>query len=169
MIRVVEELIRVIAYGGGGALIGYLTASRVNDQHRLAMSILNESEKDVPSRRRWMTGQTLQTIAVLAIMLALLLTGLVWLQTDRQNAMQDKRDCLRQAETAQTLQGRTQNYLLKAQAELDWLKGVRGVLSQATSPSSPLIRNTDDYIAAQEAYVRHLRSNPYPKQDAEDC
>lgn len=169
MIRVIEELIRVIAYGGGGALIGYLTASRVNDQHRLVMSVLNESEKDLPTRRRLLSGQTLQTIAVLAIMLALLLTGLVWLQTDRQNAMQDKQDCLRAAETSRTLQERTRNYLLNANAEMDWLTRIRGVLVTASSPDSPLVESTDEYIAAKRSYVRHLRSNPYPKQDAEDC
>lgn len=94
MFTVCAELARVLAYGGVGALGGFLAGLWVNDRHRLVTTILNEADKDMPpTRPRRLRADTLQTVTVVAVMVAMLLTGLTWMQTERVNAEQDRRDC----------------------------------------------------------------------------
>lgn len=171
MIRVLEELLRVVVYGGGGALFGYSFCLWINDQHRLASAILNESEKDMPTRRRFLSTTTLQSGVVVLVMIALLLTGIVWIKNGRENAAQDKRDCELLAEVSQTLRGRTANYTEQAVAERRLWEDIRKILARLSESGdeSPAIRSIDVYLKAHDAYLKHLRDNPYPRDIPEDC
>lgn len=166
MIRVLEELLRIVAYGGGGALFGYSFCLWINDQHRLTSAILNESEKDMPTRRRFLTAATLQSGVVILVMIALLLTGIVWISSGKENAEQDRRDCELLAEVAQTLQGRTANYTEQAVAERRLWEDIRKMIGD---PSSPAVQSIDVYLKAHDAYLNHLQNNPYPREVPEDC
>lgn len=172
MIRVLEELLRVVVYGGGGALFGYSFCLWINDQHRLASAILNESEKDMPTRRRFLSAATLQSAVVILVMIALLLTGITWLSAERENAEQDQRDCVTLAQVSETLQGRTQNYREAAVAERRLWEDIRSILvglNPDAASESPAVRSIDEYLDEQARYLRHLRNNPYPHDIPEDC
>lgn len=170
MIRVVEELLRIVAYGGFGAVFGFALCSWVNDQHRLTTSILNESEKDMPTRRPFLSAASLQSFVVILVMVALLLTGLVWISTGRENAAQDERDCKTVAKIAETLQGRTKTYAEQAIAERRLWQDIRDILAVGEGPASDAaVRSVDEYLQAQGRYVDHLANNPYPQDVPEDC
>lgn len=158
------ELAKVIAYGGLGCLLGYLGGVRAADRHRLTTEILDEAEVDVPGKRRLLGRDAVQTVVVVAVMLAMLLTGISWMQSDQDNAEQDQRDCRQAAETAKTLRERTANYLEKARADLQWKLEIRNAMVQlGAEPDSPFLAATRESIAKDREYVDHLKENPYPK------
>lgn len=168
MIRVLEELARIIAYGGGGGVLGYAICSWVNDQHRLTTSILGEAEYDMPTRRRFLSPNALQGLVAILVMMALLLTGLAWLRADQLKAEQDRRDCETLAEVAKTLQGRTANYREAAKAERQLWRDLYRELKESGA-TGPVMGSVKNYLDAQELYLEHLRSNPYPRDAEEDC
>lgn len=178
------DLIQAVAFFGGGALVGFLMGLFVNDRHRLVTTVLNEAEYDMPSRRRLLNAETARSLFVIVLMIAMLLTGLAWLQAGRENAEQDKRDCLNAADTSKTLQERSRNYLHGAKAtlrnsvaDLQWKRQTRAyLLTIGAEPDSPLVKSTTEAIrkaeqgiAGQRDYIMHLRSNPYPSKAAKDC
>lgn len=168
MTATVLELAKVLAYGGAGILIGYLLGVRANDQHRLTTEVLNEAEADVPDKRRILKGDVLLRLCVFVAMVAMLLTGVAWMQKDQRDAQQDMRDCRRASDTAETLRERTQNYLEKGHADLVWKLQLRDAMVKlGAEPSSPFLRATSESIAKDRDYIAHLRENPYPK--AKDC
>lgn len=168
MIRVMEELLRIVVYGSGGALFGYALCLWINDQHALTSAILHESEKDMPNdRSRFVSAATLQSGVVILVMVALLLTGITWLSAERANREQDRRDCLRMSQITETLQGRTANYREAAVAERKLWLDIRHLLSDQ-SPNAAS-RSIDAYLAEQGRYLRHLKNNPYPRGVPEDC
>lgn len=168
MIRLLEELLRITVYGAGGYLAGYTACLWINDQHRLTTAILGASERDMPaSQRRLLTAATLQSAVVILVMVALLLTGITWLHTERDNAAQDRRDCLTMAQITSTLQGRTANYRQQALAEQRLWKNIRRLLGD--DPNGAASRSIDEYLRAQQRYLLHLANNPYPRGLPEDC
>lgn len=170
MIRALEELIRVLAYGGIGSLTGFWAGLLVNDRHRLATAILDEAERDMPTRRRFLTSETLRVVAVLSVMVAMLLTGLVWLQTGHANAEQDRRDCVTLREISDVLKGRTRNYREAAVAERRlWHDLSRTMVNLGAPQGGPILKSIDAYLDQQQQYLEHLRSNPYPHDAREDC
>lgn len=171
MFSVLAELARVVAYGGLGTIGGFLAGVWVNDRHRLVTTILDEAERDVPtSRSRRLSGHTLQTFTVVIVMVAMLLTGLTWMQSERVNNMQDERDCQTLLDLSTILRDRTKVYREAAIPERRvWLDLRRNLLDLGAKQNDPIVLSINRYLTAQERYVEHLANNPYPTAARKDC
>lgn len=170
MSEYLPELVRVVAYGGIGAFVGFLVGLWAGDRHRVIEEVLHEVERDEVTKHKLISGDRLQTVIVIGFMVLMLLTGLVWLQTDQENAEQDKRECLRTAETTEVLRERTDNYLESATSEQTLWRDLRSQLvGMGSPPNSPLIDSIDRHLKDQRTYLDHLRSNPVPRGTARDC
>lgn len=165
----IDELVRIVAYGGLGWILGFIACLWVADRHQVTAELLGEAAKDVPSKRRVMSTENVQTVIVIALMVMMLVTGLLWLRADAENAAQDKRECLRSAETARVLRMRTDNYLEAAVAERALWLDVRRVFVKSGASDNPLLKSIDDYLQENRRAVIHLRANPYPKATPGDC
>lgn len=162
MTRALEELVRVIAYGGIGMWAGFIGGFLASDRHRLVTTILSESERDVPGRRRFLRGQALQSATVILVMLAMLLTGLTWMRSARSQHEQEQRDCRALAEVSRTLRERTAVYKEQALPERRlWLDLRHQLVANGVKESAPTVQSIDRFLAAQHAYLIHLRNNPY--------
>lgn len=169
-ITFLEELTRVVSYGGVGALAGFTFGVWFTDRHRLTTAILNESERDVHTPPLRMSTDRLQSLVVIVVMIAMLLTGLVWIQGARSNAEQDRRDCLRAQATATALASRTLNYLESAEAERRlWNDIRRQFVRSGADEDSPLLTSIDRYREVQAEYIEHLRANPVPSGSESEC
>lgn len=168
--RVLEELVRIVAYGGGGILLGFVVGLWANDRHTLVTTVLGESERDMPTRRPFLSPARVQTLVVILVMIALLLTGLSWLRVEQENQEQDERDCRTLASLATTLRERTAVYREAAQPERDlWTDLRRTLIASGVRANSDLVRSIDVYLAQQASYIRHLKRNPYPRNVLEEC
>lgn len=167
---ILDELVRIVAYGAGGFLLGCLFSVWVADRHRVITEVLDEAERDVPTKRKRMSGDTLQSVIVIGLMVMMFLTAIVWLQSDQENAEQDKRECIRAAAVTQALRQRTANYLESATSEQELWRNLRAQLVlMGGKPESPLIRSIDRHLRDQRVYLDHLRDNPVPRGSAKDC
>ena len=170
MSEYLPELVRVVAYGGLGAFVGFLIGLWAGDRHRVIEEVLHEAERDVATKRKLISADRLQTVIVIGFMVLMLLTGLVWLQSDQEDAEQDKRDCLRAAATTQALRERTDNYIESATSEQKLWRDLRGqLIAMGGRPDSPLIDSIDRHLTDQRSYLDHLRDNPVPRGSAQDC
>jgi hypothetical protein len=171
MFSVLAELARVVAYGGVGTIGGFIAGVWVNDRHRLVTTILDEAERDMPSgRSRRLSGNTLQTVTVVIVMVAMLLTGLTWMQTERVNNAQDRRDCETLSQLSEILRDRTKVYREAALPERRvWLDLRRNLLDLGAKQNDPIVLSINRYLTAQERYVEHLANNPYPTGVRKDC
>jgi len=165
------ELARVVAYGGIGMVFGFVVGFLVNDGHRLSRTLL-EGDDPMPTsqarRTRERRIQLLQTTTVVVVMIAMLLTGLSWMQTERTNTEQDRRECRRLSEVSLALQGRTSVYKEKAIPEQQlWRELRREIITLTGSRTNPAVQAIEEYLKSQRLYVKHLADNPYP--DPEDC
>lgn len=165
------ELARVVAYGGIGMVFGFVVGFMVSDGHRISRTLL-EGDDPMPTpqarRARQRRMQLLQTTTVVVVMIAMLLTGLSWMQTARTNTEQDRRECRRLSEVSAALQGRTSVYKEKAIPEQElWRELRREIIKLTGDRTSPAVAAIEEYLKSQRLYVKHLAENPYP--DAEDC
>lgn len=164
------ELPRIVAYGGFGFLLGFVACLLAADRHQITAEVLGEAARDMPSkRRRIMSTENLQSLIVIVLMLMMLVTGVLWLRSDQENAEQDQRECMRSAETARVLRDRTRNYLEAAKAERALWLDVRRVFIKSGASDSPLLSSIDDYLAESAKTIAHLRDNPYPKASPGSC
>lgn len=164
------ELARVVAYGGIGMVFGFVVGFLASDGHRLSTALL-EGENPMPTpqarhaRQRRM--QLLQTTTVVVVMVAMLLTGVSWMQTARANKEADLRECRRLSEVSVALQGRTAVYKEKAIPEQELWRELRREIIKLTSRDNPAVAAIEEYLVSQRLYVKHLAENPYP--DPREC
>lgn len=168
--RVLEELVRIIAYGGFGVFLGYVVGLWTNDRHTLITTVLHEAERDMPTRRPFLSPARIQSIIAIFVMVALLLAGVSLLRSESEAARQNERDCRTIATISDTLRERTQVYREAARPERDlWRDLRRTLLAQGIPARSDLVRSIDVYLTQQESYIRHLKRNPYPKNVLQEC
>lgn len=169
--QVILELVRVVAYGGIGALGGFWAGLIVNDRHRVLTEVMSVSGQDGPTRpRRRARTDTLQVVTVVVVMVAMLLTGLTWLRSAQVEARQQRQSCEVLAEVSTTLRKRTQVYLESARDnERVWHDLRADLVKLGAKPGAPIVVSIDRYLASQGRYLAHLKANPYPAADGKDC
>jgi len=168
------ELVRIAAYGGIGWFAGYLAGVTVNDRHRLTVTILDEAERDDMSSstnlsRRILRADLLQTITVVVVMVAMLLTGLAWMRTGQDVHRQQEENCAALANVSTVLRNRTNVYLEQATANRRaWGELLDNLVQRGLPDNDPLVASIRSYLEAQSKYLRDLANNPYSKPP-EDC
>lgn len=168
--QVILELVRVVAYGGVGALGGFWAGLIVSDRHRVLTEVMAVSAQDPPARRRRLRTDTLQVVTVVVVMVAMLLTGLTWLRSSQVEARQQRQSCEVLAEVSTTLRKRTLVYLEAARDNQQVWHDLRADLVKlGAKPRAPIVTSIDRYLGSQDRYLRHLEANPYPTANGRDC
>lgn len=179
MIRALLELIRIVAYGGLGILVGYIVGCRASDDHELKASILNPSGDTVSEsgRPRWLNQSALVTAAIVLCMVALLGTGVAILVNNRANDRQDAEDAAQRArlceavsELTDTLNTRTKATREAARVNDELWRGIRHlVIKFSEKPNNPLLDRIDVYLNKRRDLVAEQKANPYNTVKLKDC
>lgn len=178
MIRVLFELTRIVAYGGGGVLLGFIVGRRANDDHALKTSILYASEAPVsdanPSKpkHRWANEDTLRYVLVIGLMVAMLGTGLTFLLNDRANRNQQQQLCTAVSSLTHTLNKRTDASREAAAINDDLWRGLRHLIVKLSPPDkkkNPVLPLIDVYLNKRRELVAEQKANPFDTVNLKDC
>lgn len=169
------ELIRALAQFAAGAIVGFVVSiltTYLNARTRVLETVLTEAERVERAKTRgtWWKADRVLPFVVVIVMVALLLSGISWIQSGQKDREERRRDCIRAVEVSRVLQDRTRNYRESAQSERELWRNLRKQLrDMGAGPRSPLIQSIDGYLDDQRVYLEHLNQNPYPRDSVKDC
>lgn len=160
------ELTRIVGYGGIGILIGYLLGVRERDRHYLAHH--PEAARAMKSKTHRPSGRTVQTLVVVFVMVALLLTGLTSIQSNRDRAEDARQDraasdqrCDDLRKVVAALEARSKVNSDTTDLNDDLWRGIRHIfLDFPGGNESPLLTQIDEYLDQRREQKAELADNP---------